>query len=289
VLQLKFLTIFSKLAWDKSKMHTADSVLTSHQAEPADAGLEHRLDLGLLERIRREELNAIRPYISPGARVLEIGGGSGFQASLLASWGFKVTSIDLADRPRRRRQYYPVQDYNGLEIPFQQASFDVVFSSNVLEHVVNLRELILEAKRVLAPDGRAIHIIPTSSWRVWTGLAHYPYLIKRICGNGDIPSAEVVPQAQGILSQRGLFYLLKKAVLAGAHGAYPSALHEVFYYRKKRWIRVFEECGFIPEAVLSASLFYTGYSLWPNTSIEARRRLARALGSSCLVYVLQRS
>ena len=53
----------------------------------------------LLEKLRGAELEVIKRWFRPGMKVLEIGGGSGFQASVVASWGYQLMSIDLPSRP----------------------------------------------------------------------------------------------------------------------------------------------------------------------------------------------
>jgi protein-L-isoaspartate O-methyltransferase len=40
--------------------------------------------LGFLERVRLHEFDVVKKYFSKDARVLEIGGGSGFQARMIA-------------------------------------------------------------------------------------------------------------------------------------------------------------------------------------------------------------
>ncbi|MGH7963425.1 MAG: class I SAM-dependent methyltransferase, partial [Candidatus Binatia bacterium] len=102
---------------------------------------------GHLERLRRHEIDTVRHWFQPGMRVLELGGGSGFQASILASRGCEVLSIDLPERPIPRQIYYPVQAYDGHTIPAADASFDVVFSSNVLEHIWPLPPILRETRR----------------------------------------------------------------------------------------------------------------------------------------------
>ena len=89
----------------------------------------------LLEKLRRAEIEVVKPWSSPGMRVRDIGGGSGYQASVLATWRCDVVSLDLPNRAPYLRQSYPVQHYDGVNIPFADESFDLVFSSNALEHV----------------------------------------------------------------------------------------------------------------------------------------------------------
>ena len=50
--------------------------------------------------------------------------------------------------------------YVGKKVPFDDSSFDSVFCSEVLEHVFNLDEILLEIKRVLKKDGQALFTLP---------------------------------------------------------------------------------------------------------------------------------
>ena len=54
---------------------------------------------GLLEKLREAELEVVRGWFRPGMKVLEIRGGSGFQAGAVASRGHQLVSIDLPGRP----------------------------------------------------------------------------------------------------------------------------------------------------------------------------------------------
>jgi ubiquinone/menaquinone biosynthesis C-methylase UbiE len=129
------------------------------------------------ERIRRQELELVKRWIRPGSRVLEIGGGSGFQAALLAAWGCEIISIDLAGKasPEKQgfgKQYWPVEAYDGRRLPFGDREFDVVYSSHMLYHVEALPQFLGEMQRVLRPGGLALHLLPSASWRWWTNLTY---------------------------------------------------------------------------------------------------------------------
>ena len=76
---------------------------------------------------------------------------------------------------------FPIKDYDGRTIPLPDASVDVVFSSNVLEHVPDLSRMHAEIRRVLAPGGICIHVVPTHTWRLWTTLTSYLEAISFSC------------------------------------------------------------------------------------------------------------
>ncbi len=240
---------------------------------------------------RASEAEILRPWLRRGARVLEIGGGNGFQAALIASWGHPVESIDVAPPNRdASRQYYSVARYDGEHIPYPDGAFDLVFSSNVLEHVKRLPGLLAETRRVLSADGLGVHIVPSASWRFWTSGAHYVHVIRRVLSLRG-PSGEDVGRhgAGGTRPARGPLAVLRRALLDGPHGEFPSALHELIHYRRRQWARLFAEQRFTVVRVTGNGLFYTGCQLVPEMPMKLRRRLARVLGSACHVFVLERS
>jgi SAM-dependent methyltransferase len=235
-----------------------------------------------LNCLRRHEIEQVRAWLAPGKKVLEVGGANGFQASCMAAWGCHVTSVDIAERPREARSYYPVLDYDGEHLPFEAHSFDIVFSSNVLEHIPNLPGFLGELARVLRPGGLAIHVLPSSGWRVWTLAAHYLHLLRRLYRH-FLPGQEQPPISGGdpptpLATRMGLARL-RRAVFPGPHGEYPNALAEIFAYRTGRWKAVFETHGFQVSQVCPGGLFYTGYALWPALSLAWRKRLSTLLGT----------
>src|SRR3954453_410303 len=131
-----------------------------------------------LNRLRRAEIEFLVSHLFEGARILEIGAGTGQQASDLATRGFDVVAIEKNDSQYASHRLFPIVNYNGRNIPFDNNSFDIVFSSNVLEHVEDLAQLNKEIRRVLKPDGDAVHIMPTHSWRFWTTLAALPVALQ---------------------------------------------------------------------------------------------------------------
>src|SRR5260221_2917426 len=50
--------------------------------------------------------------------------------------------------------------YDGKTIPFKDNSFDSILTSEVLEHVFNLEEILKELNRVLKPGGKILITIP---------------------------------------------------------------------------------------------------------------------------------
>jgi SAM-dependent methyltransferase len=243
---------------------------------------------GQLLAVRSFELNRARSHFAPQSRVLEIGGGNGWQASNLASWGLDVESIDVATAAE---SYHPVSLYDGIRLPYSDASFDLIFSSNVLEHLEERPTLFVEMARVLKPGGVMVHIVPTSSWRFWTSLAHYPYIVKRL--------GQLILTARSVhrVGERTSMQIdgdaspgsgrLKRLIWSGPHGVDKSAVKELFRYSRWGWRRCLTSAGFNIVDEYSTGLWYTGYGIAPGMSLRLRALISRIAGSSCRVFVLR--
>lgn len=240
-----------------------------------------------LHFLRNDELDVLARYLEPGSRVLELGAGTGFQALGLTERGFRVTAIDLPDSSLSLSRVYPVTDYDGRVIPFPDASFDVVFSSNVLEHIRDLPAMLTETRRVLRPGGYALHAMPSPAWRFWTSVAGpidmLPFIAASLAGRSVGPKRSR-QQSRAVEFAKGC--VTRFAPLA--HGETGNALTELSTFSKSSWVRRFEENGYRVLEAEPMNLFYTGWCvLGRQWSIETRRRLASVLGSACYVYKVQ--
>lgn len=243
----------------------------------------------ILDAIRAAEVLGARDVFPKPGRILELGGSDGFQARILADGGWNVASIDVANRPKRATAHFPVQDYDGHRIPFEDESFDGVFSSNVLEHIPHLAEILAETRRVLRPGAVAVHLLPSPAWRFWTIVSHYPYLVNRLATKlfsaNDAHAPASAPAAEAS-SSRSIF--LRAAGLV-PHGEYPNAVAELYYFSRSRWVREFRGSGFDVVSCTSGNVFYTGHLLLPSLDVALRRKLASVLGSACHVFVLRKA
>jgi SAM-dependent methyltransferase len=240
-----------------------------------------------LHFLRADELDRLVRYLTPGSRVLELGAGTGYQAAHLKERGFQVEAIDLPGSSLATSRVHPVLDYDGRHIPFPDASFDVVFSSNVLEHVRDVPAMLAETRRVLKPGGSAVHAMPSTTWRLWTTLAGpvdaVPFLLSVATGRW-VPPKRAVPQSRLLEFAKGC--VTRFAPLP--HGEGGNAFTELRRFSKESWLQVFEENDFEVVTAEPMGLFYTGWFLLGHRwSIESRRRASSVLGSACIVYVVR--
>jgi SAM-dependent methyltransferase len=243
---------------------------------------------------RAAELDVFREVIPPGSVILDVGAGSGFQAVLLSSWGHQVKAVDLRHRTPAPVQYTHVMDYDGIRLPFEDQSFDVVLTSHVLAHVPDAHLLLREIRRVLKHDGQAIHVVPSALWRIASGAAHYIAVIPRLFSVALSAASHVLPggsenkqtpsRTSAPLRARVLNTLFPPPL-----GAAPTSMHEVFSFRRRTWIRLCESADFVVTEVRRCGLFYTGFFFWAAMPLRNRRILSRLLFSSSMALLTRKT
>jgi SAM-dependent methyltransferase len=101
----------------------------------------------------------------PGERVLDLGCGAGRFVAAVRDAGADPVGVDIAEAAlERARRNAPGADLRLLEpdgsLPLEHASVELVWCSEVLEHVADTDHLLLEARRVLRPGGRLLATVP---------------------------------------------------------------------------------------------------------------------------------
>lgn len=100
--------------------------------------------------------------------LLDVGCGKGLQAACFARY-MRVSGLDMSDesRPFLKEFNAPVEvrtcDLETDKYPYDDESFDVVFSKSVIEHMRDPFHFIDECARLLKPGGSLLLMTP--SWR----------------------------------------------------------------------------------------------------------------------------
>lgn len=248
-------------------------------------------ELDQLAVIRSRESRLVASHLLPQSRVLELGAGTGAQARELRQAGFDVVAIDVPQSDYASSRVAPVIDYDGHHIPFEDGTFDVVYSSNVLEHIPDLQSAFAEIVRVLRPGGYCIHVLPTHTWRFWQTLASYPFaalsffrlapsLFPRALAWSE--SKRIAGVADTILRRCGRLCLPRR------HGERGNTITELAYFHPIWWRSTFRRHRFEILHEEPGRLFYTGHVMFGSLiPMRWRERLSRVLGSSVRLYVIR--
>lgn len=119
--------------------------------------------------------------------VLEIGCGTGVHTRLLAESDARVTAIDLTptavELTTRRLTHAglvaDVREADAEALPFDDASFDYVWSWGVIHHSENTSRAIAEVARVLRPGGRfGFMVYHRTSLTYWVNYVLYRGVLR---------------------------------------------------------------------------------------------------------------
>ncbi len=104
-------------------------------------------------------------HVRPGERVLDLGCGEGHCAAAAAEAGAEVVGIDVAQAAlERAHAAYPALELRLAPedgpLPLEDSSVDLVWASEVLEHVADTARLLSEARRVLRSGGALLVTTP---------------------------------------------------------------------------------------------------------------------------------
>jgi SAM-dependent methyltransferase len=111
-----------------------------------------------------------------GARFLDVGCGLGGAVAVAQDRGFAARGVDPSPWAELARERWGLPLDHALVQDLPPASFDVVFTSAPLEHILEPLAFLSAIRRVLAPGGVAITAgVPNHrEWSVTLGLSWFP-------------------------------------------------------------------------------------------------------------------
>ncbi len=117
------------------------------------------------------EMAALLPKLDNNMKVLDLGGGfSGSARYLALNFGCHVTVLNLSERENERGRrmnkeqgvdhLIDVVDGNFEDIPFEDGTFDVIWSQDAILHSGDREKVLREAARVLKSGGHMVFTDP---------------------------------------------------------------------------------------------------------------------------------
>ncbi len=187
------------------------------------------------------------------SKILDFGCGSGHDVYSFRDLGFDAHGFDIHDYLKLRTEedwkYFTILgqegatisdfrvDWNTFTLPYEDESFDFIFSNQVLEHVQNHDRVFAELARVMKPVSLAIHIFPPKyifkephifiPMGSWINNRYY-YLFWALLGvrnqyQAGLTAREVADENYRY-ARHGLNYLSPREILAVARRHFPSVM-----------------------------------------------------------------
>lgn len=249
-----------------------------------------------LHNLRRRELALIfsRCPEKVFQKGLELGAGDGFQSALLAKYVSRLTSTDynpgVLKLKRSESVEYRVCDAEKVGEAFRENEFDLVFSSNLLEHLPDPQQALGGIHKVLKVDGITIHVMPSQFWKLsHVGLYTANRLVgfverrvqefglgRQVTKEGRVFSFENNPK-----TQKPKRSFLSSLLVPVPHGVSPTNIQEFEAFRRSRWEQEFARANFELVAVMKGPVS-SGYGF----GFDTIRRLLERLGfASEYIYI----
>ena len=118
-----------------------------------------------------------------GLFILDVGCGSGANSAQLAAKGHRLVGVDFSQAAIEKYQARGFQGRvadieSGLD--FDDASFDLVFCSEVIEHMQSPSQVVAEMRRVLKPGGALVLSTPNSAFWLYRLLGVFGYTVSEL-------------------------------------------------------------------------------------------------------------
>lgn len=248
-----------------------------------------RADSTTLRRVlRTREMEVIFQDVPEDGfeRCLELGAGDGFQSLQLKRYTSELISTDI-NRKRLVTNYsgkirYTVCDAEN--IPFKDGEFDLIYSSNLLEHLPHMVQGLSEMTRVMKDGGVMVHVVPNRFWKVLhLGLFYVAQLVALV----EVITGDSIRGKGGAGNNpgktRASFW--RRNLFPQAHGMGSSNILELIRFGKGQWTKNFRGLGLEPVKIMDRLPVHSPYRFGLD---KVRKRLEKGGFSSSICFILQK-
>lgn len=137
--------------------------------------------------------------------VLDLGCGEGNSIDLFKSFENEIVwhGVDIEDSPevkKRNRKSDSILTFDGVNLPYKDNFFDLIYTNQVLEHVRYPDALIADVYRVVKGGGILIgsvsYLEPYHSYSIFN---YTPYGILEVVNSGGLELAEIRPETDALM------------------------------------------------------------------------------------------
>ena len=244
----------------------------------------------LRQSLREREVQAVFRNIPDDTfdEALELGAGDGAQSRILARYVRRVLCTDL-NADRLVQESHPKITYeicDAEDLPYESGRFDLIYSSNLLEHLPQPALALSEMRRVLRDGGVMVHVIPNRFWKLLHLSLFYPSQVVSIA---EILLSRERRRTVGKIERRGNNLngqqpsFIMRSLWPPVHGEYPNHWVEFVRMGASYWERMFSEAGFQLAGRIAELPAHSPYRF----GMEAPRKVLETLGfSTCNGYIL---
>jgi SAM-dependent methyltransferase len=248
--------------------------------------------------IRKLEIELIFVGFSEGHfdRGLELGCGSGANSRYLARYCKSLVALEYDESKLRTPDDTAITFITGDAqhlSQFEEAEMDLVFSSNLLEHLPDLARCLAECKRIVKKGGLVVHTVPNRTWKIFNVLLYYPFCVRtafRLVFRSDHREGDTngnegaKPKLDNNLKPVDRSLLSLKRLSPRVHGISRTHWAEFIRWGRKRWIASFEQSGFEVVDIIRLP-FYLGYGYTFRSLLSLGNRIGL---SSSTAFVMRR-
>jgi len=225
-------------------------------------------------------------------RALELGAGDGFQSRLLVRHTRSLLSTDI-NPDRLQPEPHPKIEYgvcDAEDLPYRDREFDLIFSSNLLEHLEDPVAAVARMALSLRDNGIMVHTVPNRFWKALHMGLFYPSqllsLVERATGQGQPQGPRFDNNARAVPRGDGRASFLRRRLWPPPHGVSGSNMQEFVRFGRGYWTGVFAEAGLELVGTARGLPAHSPYRFGYN---GARRLFERAGFSSCTGYILRKA
>lgn len=232
-----------------------------------------------LRSLRIREIKILSAFLKDRQFIscLELGAGEGWQSAQLKRFCSSVLATDLnEDRLfsgcKINGVTRSIVDAENLEDAFPNQKFDLIFSSNMLEHLPEPNLCLQQSKNILDDGGMIVHIVPNLTWRFLCALLYYPVKLRNVIrmftktsgwNSSGLPVSDRSPGSRNnlkkdpvgqSLEKNGFLSRILQRMLPPVHGVSDGVFQEALMFRKNAWAKLFIENGLVVDKVIKGPL-----------------------------------